>query len=70
MTTYLQQNLDELRREIEAVRPEACCAKTTMREVGKGESVVCTEDCKWQEIDRLLAVVMIDVEILVRATKT
>lgn len=61
---FLLDNLNALRAKLDSVRPEACCKKTTMVEHGKGESIVCRNDCPWQEVDKLLATAMIDAEIL------
>lgn len=64
LASCLLEDLQALRKLFDDVRPEACCRKGVMREVGKGESIVCVDDCKWQEIDLKLATAMVDAELI------
>lgn len=68
LAKHLLEDLQTLRRLFEEVRPEGCCGKATMRENGKGESIVCANDCEWQKIDLALATAMVDAEIIGKDT--
>ena len=61
---FLQENLEKMRILIRDLRPDTCCEPQPMTEVGKGTSVVCSNDCKWQELEGLLAVAMVDADLL------
>ena len=61
----LLDELKELRVLLKQVRPEKCCKGDIMVEHGKGESLVCSNDCKWQKIELILATAMIDAELTV-----
>lgn len=61
----LLEDLEALKKLLFEVRPEHCCEGGIMVESGKGESHVCSDDCKWQQIYLKLATAMVSAELVV-----
>lgn len=60
----LIDGLNDLRHQIQSMRPKACCEKAIYHETGGKVSVVCANDCKWQKLERILATVMVDADLV------
>jgi hypothetical protein len=52
-----------VKTQLETMWPDNCCRKGTMTAGGKTE-VGCVEDCPWQELARLVAMAMIEIDLL------
>jgi hypothetical protein len=61
--SLLLENLQKLRDLSKKMRPTPCCKGGIMREVGKAPHRVCSNECQWQELDRLIATAMVDAEL-------
>ncbi|MGH9921078.1 MAG: hypothetical protein ACRD6W_19690 [Nitrososphaerales archaeon] len=61
------EDVEAIRKQCRKMRPENCCKKTTVTQgthTGEKETVpACALDCPWQELDRLVAIALVDVEL-------
>jgi len=62
--SLLLENIQKLRDLSKKIRPKKCCKGGLMREHSKTPHRVCSNDCQWQELDRLIATIQVDAELL------
>ena len=62
-SNYLLDNLNEIKRIAKFLRPADCCPGVIMHLNDGREVTCCSNDCEWQELDRLIATCLVDAEL-------